>query len=192
MHLHLLGRAPYSLLIGLACLSVGAAGAATKDAPKAPAMPAIGKKAPDFTLQADDGKTYKLSKQKGSWVALTFYPKDNTPGCTAEACSLRDEMGDLKGLGVRVFGISLDGIESHKSFAEQQKLNYPLLADPDKKVTQRYGVLHESGNFAKRVTFIIDPKGVLRKIDDGVKTGTHGKDLVAEVKELKEEKKPAA
>ncbi len=106
-----------------------------------------------------------------------------------EVCSLRDEMSTLKSMGVKLFGISLDTVDSHVGFVKKERLNFPLLSDPTKKVAKAYGVLNESGAFANRVTFIIDPKGILRKVDEDVKPATHGRDLVAALRALRTPRK---
>src|ERR1700722_12427232 len=98
-----------------------------------------GKKAPDFTLAADDGSKIKLKDQRGSPVVLYFYPKDDTPGCTREACAFRGRQSELKKLGAKVFGVSPDGVASHEKFRDKFELNFPLLADADHELAEKYG-----------------------------------------------------
>ena len=104
-------------------------------------MPAmeVGTLAPDFALPDQEGRTHRLSDYRGRWVVLYFYPKDDTPGCTKEACGFRDQMGSLKALDAVVLGVSADDVESHKRFAEKYGLNFPLLADPERKVIRACG-----------------------------------------------------
>jgi thioredoxin-dependent peroxiredoxin len=137
-----------------------------------------GDKAPDFTLQSDEGKSITLSDLEGkSSVILYFYPKDRTPGCTKEACNFRDNIEKFKELGAEVLGVSVDDVESHKSFKEKENLNFTLLADPDKTVTSEYGVLNMIG-IASRVTFVIDKQGIIRKIYQKVDPAENYKELL--------------
>lgn len=124
--------------------------------------PSIGSPAPDFRLQDQNGKWNTLAEYKGKWVALYFYPKDHTPGCTDQACDFRDNVFAFRDAGAVILGISVDDVESHRSFAEKNSLPFTLLADPSRKTAQRYGVMNFTG-FAKRETFLIDPKGVVAK-----------------------------
>ena len=103
-------------------------------------IPKLNSIAPDFTLPDQDGRQHTLSHHRGSWVLLYFYPKDDTPGCTKEACMIRDAFPDFGKLKVNVFGVSVDSVASHKKFAEKYQLPFTLLADEDKKVVQEYGV----------------------------------------------------
>jgi peroxiredoxin Q/BCP len=137
-----------------------------------------GDKAPDFTLQSDEGKSVKLSDFEGkSNVILYFYPKDKTPGCTKEACNFRDNIEKFKELDAEVLGVSVDDIGSLKSFKENQNLNFTLLADPDKTVTKQFGVLNIIG-IASRVTFVIDKQGIIRKIYQKVDPAENYKELL--------------
>jgi peroxiredoxin Q/BCP len=143
-----------------------------------------GDKAPDFTLQSDDGKQVKLSDYMCvSNVILYFYPKDQTPGCTKEACNFRDNLSQFKDLNATVLGVSVDDIESHKVFKEKENLNFTLLADPDKTVTTEYGVLNMIG-MASRVTFVIDKEGIIRKIYPKVDPSENYKELLALLKTM--------
>jgi peroxiredoxin Q/BCP len=130
-------------------------------------MPTVGELAPDFTLQDQDGKSHTLSQYRGKKVVLYFYPKDMTPGCTVQAEGMRDSMNDLEAKGIVVLGVSVDDVKSHKKFVEKHNLNFPLLADTDKKVVEEYGVWKEKSMFGKkymgiqRDTFLIDEDGKL-------------------------------
>ena len=124
--------------------------------------PSIGSAAPDFKLQDQKGKWHTLSDYKGKWVALYFYPKDHTPGCTDQACDFRDNAFAFRDAGAVILGISVDDVESHRAFSEKHGLPFTLLADPTKQTAQRYGVMNFTG-FAKRETYLIDPKGNIAK-----------------------------
>ena len=139
-----------------------------------------GRAAPDFKLKSDDGKTYALSDFRGKkQVVLYFYPKDDTPGCTAEACSFRDSLSRLNKEGVQVFGVSLDDLESHKKFRDKYSLNFPLLSDTDAKVSKEYGVYRLRNMYGKkfwgieRSTFILDREGKIKKAIRKVKVEGH-------------------
>ncbi len=145
-----------------------------------------GQKAPDFSLKADDGKIYSLSQFKGNEeVLLYFYPKDDTPGCTKEACSFRDTFPHFTKKGVRVLGVSNDDLESHSKFRSKYNLNFPLLSDPDHKVSEEYGVYKEKNNYGKkywgieRSSFIIDKEGKIKKIFRRVKVDGHTEEILA-------------
>ena len=130
-------------------------------------MPTVGELVPDFTLQDQEGKSHTLSQYRGKKVVLYFYPKDMTPGCTVQAEGMRDSMNDLESKGIVVLGVSVDDVKSHKKFVEKHNLNFPLLADTDKKVVEEYGVWKEKSMFGKkymgiqRDTFLIDEEGKL-------------------------------
>jgi thioredoxin-dependent peroxiredoxin len=143
-----------------------------------------GTKAPDFTLPADDGTRVKLSALRGQPVVLYFYPKDDTPGCTKEACSFRDRKKELTKLGTKVFGISADTLESHGKFRDKFKLNFPLLADVDHKVAERFGAWREKNMYGKkslgiqRSTFLIDRDGKIAKVWKAVKVDGHDQQVL--------------
>lgn len=143
----------------------------------------IGMIAPDFTLKDQDGNNRSLSDFKGKKVVLYFYPKDNTPGCTKEACSLRDNKDDLSRLNAIIIGISKDSVESHKRFIEKQGLNFILLSDPDHIVMEEYGAWGEKKLYGKtsigtiRCTYIIDEEGRIEKSFPKVSVNTHGEDI---------------
>ncbi len=147
------------------------------------------KKAPQFTLPDQNGKKVSLKDFAGKKVVLYFYPKDNTPGCTKEACDFRDSIEDFKKIKAVVLGVSPDSVESHKKFAEKYDLPFPLLSDPDKKVLQKYGVWKEKSMYGRkymgveRTTVVIDEKGKILKIFPRVKVKGH----VDEVKKVLQE-----
>jgi len=135
-----------------------------------------GDKAPDFTAKDQNGKTISLADFKGKTVILYFYPKDDTPGCTAEACDFRDNYQSLLSKGFEVIGVSTDGEKSHKKFETKYSLPFPLIADEEKNIVEAYGVWGEKSMYGKtymgttRKTFIIDADGTLKKIIDKVDT----------------------
>lgn len=139
----------------------------------------IGDQAPEINIKDQDGKTHQLADYKGKKLVLYFYPKDATPGCTAQACNLRDNIPALKKLGYEVLGVSADNEKSHQKFIEKQQLNFPLLADTEKELIQRYGVWGEKKFMGKtfdgihRTTFIIDEQGKIADIITKVKTKEH-------------------
>lgn len=136
----------------------------------------VGDKAPDFSLKDETGSMHKLSDLSGTNVALYFYPKDQTPGCTAQACSIRDGFVELKKAGIVVLGVSYDSPESHKKFKEKHQLNFPLLSDSDKSVSKLYNV---SGYFMPdRVTFLIDKTGRIVKILKDVDVKDHAHEII--------------
>jgi thioredoxin-dependent peroxiredoxin len=138
-----------------------------------------GQPAPAFTLADQTGKKVTLAKLKGSPIVLYFYPKDDTPGCTKEACGFRDAFADYKKAGAIILGISPDDSESHAKFAKKFNLPFTLLADPEHKVCEAYGVWKEKNMYGKkymgveRTTFVIDPRGVVRKVFPKVKVDGH-------------------
>ncbi len=139
----------------------------------------IGNKAPDFKVNDQDGQPVRLSDYRGSKVVLYFYPRDMTPGCTAEACNLRDNYKTLKKKGYEILGISTDGEKSHKKFIEKENLPFRLLADTEKVVHERYGTWVEKSMYGRkymgtaRVTFVIDENGVIEDIIEKVDTRNH-------------------
>jgi len=149
-----------------------------------------GTKAPAFTLQADDGSKVKLTEQKGSPIVLYFYPKDDTPGCTTEACAFRDRSRELQAVGARVFGVSPDTVESHAKFRDKYNLNFPLLADPDHKVAEKYGAWREKNMYGKksmgikRSTYLIDAEGKIAKVWKAVKPEGHDQQVIKALEEL--------
>jgi thioredoxin-dependent peroxiredoxin len=144
----------------------------------------VGQKAPDFTVLNDKGEKVKLSDLKGKKVVLYFYPKDDTPGCTKEACAFRDGFDEIKKMGAVVIGVSTDSVESHKKFKTKFDLNFPLLADTDKKMVEAYGTWKEKSMYGRkymgteRTTFIIDEQGKIAHIFPKVKVGEHYQQVV--------------
>jgi thioredoxin-dependent peroxiredoxin len=154
------------------------------------AMIEEGKKAPDFELPSSEGGEVKLKDLRGKAVVLYFYPKDDTPGCTREACAFRDNQAALKKKGVVVLGVSGDSLASHDKFKAKYKLNFPLLSDPDKAVAKKYGAWGEKVLYGKktvgmiRSTFVIDGEGVVRKVFPRVKVDGHAEKVLEAVSEL--------
>ena len=147
--------------------------------------PPAGSPAPAFTLSDQSGQTHQLADYAGRWVVLYFYPKDGTPGCTTEACEFRDNIFAFRQCGAVVLGISLDDVDSHRKFAAEQHLPFPLLADPSKDAARRYGVLSVFGGlFTKRETFLIDPHGRIAKHYANVDPKDHSKQVLADLKAL--------
>ena len=150
--------------------------------------PAVGKPAPAFKLRDQAGKWHSLNDYKGKWVALYFYPKDDTPGCTTQACGFRDNIFAFNKEGAVIVGISVDEVASHKEFAEKHSLPFTLLADSDKAVTRSYGVLKTYMGvmeMARRDTFIIDPQGRVAKHYESVNPEGHSQLVLADIKALK-------
>lgn len=149
-----------------------------------------GDKAPDFTLPTDGGGTLSLNDFKGKKLVLYFYPKDNTPGCTAQACDLRDNLPEFEKLGVAVVGVSKDSVKKHDNFKAKYDLNFPLIADEDGAMLDAYGVWKEKSMYGKtfmgieRTTFIIDEDGIIRAVFPKVKVKTHIEDVKAALEEL--------
>lgn len=149
-----------------------------------------GDKAPQFTLTSDSGKKIKLSELKGRSVILYFYPKDDTPGCTQEACAFRDLHSELTQSGAMVLGVSPDSIESHVRFRDKFELNFPLLADPDHAVAEAYGAWREKNMYGKksmgiqRSTFLLDAEGKVAKIWKKVQVEGHDASVLEALKEL--------
>lgn len=143
-----------------------------------------GRKAPDFTLCDADGDQLKLSELRGAPVVLYFYPKDDTPGCTKEACSFRDRKADLTRLGAKLLGVSPDTVASHAKFRDKYTLNFPLLADPEHRVAEKYGAWRENSMSIQRSTFLIDSEGVVRKVWKDVNVEDHDQQVLAALEEL--------
>lgn len=149
-------------------------------------LPRVGQAAPDFSLPDQEGKLHKLADYSGKWLVLYFYPKDDTPACTQEACAFRDDLHQLTALGAVVIGVSLDDSSSHAAFAKKYHLPFPLLADKNSEVAARYGVLLNLGLFkmAKRYTFLINPQGKIGKVYDKVETSRHSREIIDDLKTL--------
>ena len=154
------------------------------------AMIQEGKKAPDFTLPSSEGGNVSLKKLRGKPVVLYFYPKDDTPGCTREACAFRDSQAALKKKGATVLGVSGDSIASHEKFTGKYKLNFPLLSDADREVAKKYGAWGEKVLYGKksigmiRSTFVIDAEGVVRKVFPRVRVDGHADQVLKALDEL--------
>jgi peroxiredoxin Q/BCP len=151
----------------------------------------VGDKAPDFTLPADGGGSVSLKALKGKPAVLYFYPKDDTSGCTAEACAFRDALPDFSAVKAEVVGISRDSVASHDKFKKKYKLPFPLVSDEDGKVCQAYGVWVEKSMYGRkymgieRATFLIDGKGVIRKVWRKVKVPGHAEEVLKAATQLK-------
>ncbi|MGI0092070.1 MAG: thioredoxin-dependent thiol peroxidase [Nitrososphaerales archaeon] len=145
---------------------------------------ADGAQAPDFKLKSDDGKTYSLADFQGKEVVLYFYPKDDTPGCTKEACSFRDTFPDFTKRGVQILGVSTDGLDSHSKFRSKYDLNFPLLSDPEHKLSDAYGVYKLKNMYGKtfwgieRSTFIIGKDGKIKKSFRRVQVDGHADEIM--------------
>jgi peroxiredoxin Q/BCP len=172
-----LRRALCLLLPGSAALGAGAALAAELQA---------GQPAPDFELPDQQGRLRRLADWREKWLVLYFYPKNDTPGCTTEACNFRDDWLKLQALGAEVVGISVDSSASHRDFAQKYKLPFPLLADERGEVAARYGALADWVvlRFAQRQTFIIDPQGRIVRVYRSVDSDRHSAEIVAELQRL--------
>ncbi|MCL6631570.1 MAG: thioredoxin-dependent thiol peroxidase [Alicyclobacillus herbarius] len=150
----------------------------------------VGDMAPDFTLPAHTGEEVTLSKLRGQKVVLFFYPKDQTPGCTQEACSFRDLAAEFAKVGAKVYGISRDSLRSHERFAAKHGLPMPLLSDEDGRVCTAYGVLKDKQMFGKKVfgiertTVVIDEEGRIAKVYPKVKVDGHAEEVLAFVRQL--------
>jgi peroxiredoxin Q/BCP len=149
-------------------------------------VPKVGEAAPDFKLSDQDGKAHELKEFSGKWLVLYFYPKDDTPGCTQEACAFRDDLHKLTALGAQVVGISVDDGESHAEFARKYHLPFPLLADKSTEVAVRYGALMNLGliKYARRYTFLIDPQGKVAKVYLKVETSKHSTEIIEDLTKL--------
>ena len=144
----------------------------------------MGAQAPEFSLADQSGKTRSLAEFRGKWVVLYFYPKDDTPGCTEEACNFRDDIFALEQMGAQVVGVSLDDSASHAQFAKKYSLPFPLLADPTGGVTRSYGALPEGSRYARRYTFLISPVGKVAKVYTSVETSRHSVEVIEDLKRL--------
>ncbi len=150
----------------------------------------VGDSAPDFILPDQDNTSHSLKEYMGQWLLLYFYPKDNTEGCTKEACTLRDDFMGFKKLDVKIVGVSIDSVKSHKKFADDYKLPFTLLADEKKEVVNLYGVWGEKSMYGKkymgtlRTSFLINPEGKIEKIYEAVKPTEHSREVLEDLKKL--------
>jgi peroxiredoxin Q/BCP len=176
-----------ALLLGLVTLAVAA------DMPAG--SPAVGEPAPAIRLQDQHGNWVTLDQHKGKWVVLYFYPKDNTPGCTTQACEFRDNIFEVRKANAVILGVSVDDLDSHKKFSTEHGLPFSILADSTKETSTRYGVLIKRGEMemASRITFLIDPNGRIarRYVVDPPSLEGHSKAVLADIATLSA-KKPAA
>lgn len=156
--------------------------------------PAVGSAAPGFNLQDQNGEWHKLSDYSGKWLAVYFYPKDDTPGCTTEACSFRDNIYAFQGMGAQVVGISLDDVDSHKEFSTKYKLPFTILADVGGKTAEAYGVLtdYKLMKIASRQSFLVNPEGIIVKHYDKVDPDTHTEQVLADLQALIAAEPPAS
>ena len=154
-------------------------------------MPEAGEPAPDFTLPDDTGTERSLGDARGRWLVLYFYPEDDTPGCTTEACQFRDADAGYRELGAEVWGVSKDGAGSKAAFKAKFGLPFTLLADEDHTVSERYGTWVEKNNYGRksmgvaRATFLIDPKGMIVRTWPKVKADGHADEVLASIRELR-------
>ena len=150
----------------------------------------VGDKAPDFNLNSSDGSNISLDQLKGKKIVIYFYPKDDTPGCTIEACEFRDANNEISNAGAVVFGVSKDNLTSHHKFISKFGLNFPLLSDEDGQMCNLYGAWGEKTSFGKttfgilRITFLIDEFGVIAKIWNNVKPEGHSKEVLDAIESL--------
>jgi peroxiredoxin Q/BCP len=174
-------RSRFGSILALYCACLAAASAAWAAAPD------VGSPAPAFRLQDQAGAWHELSDYRGKWVVLYFYPKDDTPGCTTQACEFRDNIFAFNKLGAVILGISVDDVASHKQFAEEHGLPFTLLADSTKETAKSYGVLRSAlglMEIASRETFIIDPSGRVAKHYASVDPKGHSLMVLADLKAL--------
>ena len=149
-----------------------------------PNLPQQGQPLPDLDLVAEDGGHIGTAELKGQKTVLYFYPKDDTPGCTKEACAFRDRMEDYAEADIRVYGVSLDSPESHREFRAKYNLNFPLLTDEDGQASEALGVLRENRRTANRVTFLLDPDGNISRVYPEVSPETHADEILQDAESL--------
>jgi peroxiredoxin Q/BCP len=156
--------------------------------------PAEGSAAPDFTLPSQEGSTVSLKDYRGKWLVLYFYPKDQTAGCTREAHNFQVDQPKFAERNSVVLGVSVDDIDSHKKFCAKEGLNFKLLADTDRKVSEAYGSLTNLGvvKFASRHTFVIDPNGKIAKVYTSVNPASHSEEVLAQLDQLQKREKPTS
>src|ERR1039457_2978264 len=173
------------LLLAILLFASLSAGAADQPQP-----PAAGAQAPAFSLPSQEGAQVSLDQYKGKWVVLYFYPKDFTSGCTVEAHNFQRDIDKYSQKNAVILGVSVDNVDSHKSFCAKEGLNFKLLSDADHAVTKAYGSLAKSGEteYAARNTFLVDPAGVVRKVYVKVNPSTHSDDVLADLATLQASK----
>ncbi len=149
-----------------------------------------GDTAPNFKLPDQNGDVHEIKDYKEKWLVVFFYPKDNTPGCTKEACNFRDNIKPLEGLGAKVLGVSVDSVKKHANLVAKYDLPFTLLADEEQKMVNDYGVwglkkfMGREYMGTNRMTFIVDPKGKIAKVYSKVKAATHGEEVLADLKQI--------
>ena len=152
-----------------------------------------GVQAPEFTLPDQEGNEHNLTQYRGQWVVVYFYPKDDTPGCTKEACSFRDNFEALKERGIVILGISKDSVTSHQKFTQKYDLNFTLLSDESKKVIQSYEawgkkkIMGREYDGTFRITYVIDPEGIIRKVYEQVKPEEHAEEILRDITQMSQE-----
>jgi len=150
----------------------------------------VGKKAPAFNLPDQDGKMHRLSDYAGKWILVYFYPKDNTPGCTKEACAIRDYWSEFGKIGAVVLGVSKDSVKSHRNFADKHSLPFTLLSDENTEMIQEYGAWKKKKMAGReymgivRISYLVDPKGKIVKVYPKVKPPEHAVEVLADLAEL--------
>lgn len=147
-------------------------------------IPEQGQRLPDIDFITESGERLSAGDLSGQKTVLYFYPKDDTPGCTKEACAFRDRMGDYEQAGIQVYGVSLDSPESHRQFREKYNLNFPLLTDENGRASEALGVLRENREVANRVTFLLDPNGTVAKVYPEVSPETHADEILEDAASL--------
>jgi peroxiredoxin Q/BCP len=147
-------------------------------------LPQQGQPLPDLDLTAEDGEHLGTAELKGQKTVLYFYPRDDTPGCTKEACAFRDRMDDYAEADIRVYGVSLDSPESHREFRAKYNLNFPLLTDEGGRASEALGVLRENRRTANRVTFLLDPDGKISRVYPEVSPETHADEILQDAATL--------
>jgi peroxiredoxin Q/BCP len=146
----------------------------------------VGQVAPDFNLPDQNGKSHQLTDYRGKWLVLYFYVKDNTPGCTKQACKFRDDIHQLRDLGAEVIGVSVDGSASHAKFAKKYGLPFPLLADSKGETAKRYDSIWSIIGMAKRNTYLIDPEGRIAKIYLSASASRNSAEVIEDLKKMKD------
>jgi peroxiredoxin Q/BCP len=141
----------------------------------------LGVTAPDFSAPDQTGKIHNLADYAGKWLLLYFYPKDDTPGCTAEACAIRDNYAGFNKIGAAVLGVSADTVASHADFSKKYAFSFPILSDPGKKIISAY---EAAGMMTKRVSYLIDPEGKIAKTYDKVKPAEHAAEVLTDLSEI--------
>ncbi len=179
--MHRLAKIAASLLMAVGLVTLGLSSALAEEKEMT-----VGSPAPDFSLVDQNGETRALATYRQRWVVLYFYPKDDTPGCTTEACAFRDDYAAVQRLGAEILGVSIDNRDSHAAFSKKYSLPFPLLVDTDGAVAKQYGALWSLWplRFARRHTFLVDPQGRIAKAYRKVDPKTHSREVIADLKAL--------